>query len=508
MASFQPPLLILHHLTIFLIFFFFLLLLTITKNADAVLSHHPPEKNKATELFSLKKFPWMQQQQQGSKESTLCVPQKSRAENGAIILEMRHRENYSGIKGEYKQRQQKQLQADKIRVQSIQKRIKKLISSQVVKADAVSPQTRIPITSGVKLQTLNYIITATFGDRNLTVIVDTGSDLTWIQCQPCKSCYNQPEPLFNPSLSPSYESIPCNSSTCKTLEFATGNMGSCGRTNTAACNYMVSYGDGSYTRGQLGKERLILGTTPIDNFVFGCGRNNKGLFGSAAGLMGLGRSDLSLISQTYDQFGGIFSYCLPSTDTEAASGSLILGDDSSVYYKNSTPFSYTRMVQNHQLLTFYFLNLTGISIGGVSVSVSSPSFGKGGILIDSGTVITRLPPTMYRQVKAEFLKQFSGYEQAPSFSILDTCFNLSTYEEVNIPTIKMKFEGDAELIVDVTGTFYFAKPDASQVCLALASLSYEDEIGIIGNYQQRNTRVIYNTKESKLGFARETCSFN
>ncbi|KAI5660376.1 hypothetical protein M9H77_29169 [Catharanthus roseus] len=75
-----------------------------------------------------------------------------RTENGAIILEMRHRENYSGIKGKYKQRHQKQVQADKIRFP--------------------------PKLSGVKLQTLNYIITATFGDRNLTVIVDTGSDLT------------------------------------------------------------------------------------------------------------------------------------------------------------------------------------------------------------------------------------------------------------------------------------------------------------------------------------------
>ncbi|KAI7990227.1 DUF21 domain-containing protein [Camellia lanceoleosa] len=48
------------------------------------------------------------------------------------------------------------------------------------------------------------------------------------------------------------------------------------------------------------------------------GRNNRGLFGGASGLMGLGRSDLSLVSQTSGLFGGVFSYCLPSTDDQAS----------------------------------------------------------------------------------------------------------------------------------------------------------------------------------------------
>jgi hypothetical protein len=61
--------------------------------------------------------------------------------------------------------------------------------------------------------------------------------------------------------------------------------------------------------------------------------------------------------------------------------------------------------------------------------------------------------------------------------------------------------------VDVTGVFYSVKTDASQVCLAIASLPYEDEVGIIGNYQQKNQRIIYDTKGSMLGFAEEACSF-
>lgn len=229
---------------------------------------------------------------------------------------------------------------------------------------------------------------------------------------------------------------------------------------TVTMSLLIRYGDGSYTSSQLGCDRLVFGATSLNKFVFGCGWNNKGLFGGASGLMGLGRSNLSLVSQTYDMFGGSFSYCLPSTETNSL-GSLILGGDFSIY-NNSTPISYTKMVQNPQLPTFYFLNLTGITIGGVELQATG--FSKGGMMIDSGTVITWLPPSIYRALKTEFLKQFSGFLQASGFSILDTCFDLSGYQEVDIPTIRMRFEGNAELIVDLTGIFYFIKTDASQVC--------------------------------------------
>lgn len=445
-------------------------------------------------VLSLQRFQWKQQSSTPS-----CLSWKSRRENGATILEMKHRDYCSGKIIDWNKKLQKRLILDDVHVRSLQSRMKNMAH-----IDEDASKTQIPLTSGLKLGILNYIVTVGFGGRNMTVIMDTGSDLTWVQCQPCKLCYDQQEPLFNPSASPSYQSVLCNSTTCQSLQFATGNLGVCG-SNQPTCDYVVNYGDGSYTRGELAHEHLNLGTTPVNNFIFGCGRSNKGLFGGASGLMGLGRSELSVISQTSGLFGGVFSYCLPSTESGESSGSLVMGGDSSVF-KNHTPISYTKMVPNPQLSTFYFLNLTGISIGDVALQ-DPKSFANAGILIDSGTVITRLAPSIYKAVKAEFQKQFSGFPSAPEFSILDTCFNLSGYDEVNIPTIKLHFEGNAYLTVDVTGILYFVKTDASQVCLALASLSYEDEIGIIGNYQQKNQRVIYDTKQSKLGFAGETCSF-
>ncbi|KAL0304859.1 UNVERIFIED_CONTAM: Aspartyl protease AED3 [Sesamum angustifolium] len=197
---------------------------------------------------------------------------------------------------------------------------------------------------------------------------------------------------------------------CHTLQFATGNSGSCGN-NAPTCNYVVTYGDGSYSHGELGSDHLVLGTTPVENFVFGCGRNNKGLFGAASGLMGLGRSDLSLISQTSNVFGGVFSYCLPDSDA-ASFWFTILGNDTSAY-KNTTPISYTKLVPNPQLSSFYILNLTGTSVGGVALS--SPSFGTGGILIDSGTVCHKATSIYLHGHQDRVLKQFRDIHQHQVF---------------------------------------------------------------------------------------------
>lgn len=481
-----------------------LLLLCLVFSTDVV--HCSPEKK----VLNLRDFQWKQ-----PTGAPSCASQSSRRVKGSVtILEMKHRDYCTEKIVDWKKKIKTRLILDDLHVRSLQSQFKKKVStdSNNHNQNRGESKAQIPVVSGIKLQILNYIVTVELGGRNMTVIVDTGSDLTWVQCQPCKSCYNQKEPFFNPSSSQSYQQIPCNSTTCQSLQFATGNSGVCGvgngKTNLPTCNYVVSYGDGSYTHGDLGRDNLNLGATPVPGFIFGCGRSNRGLFGGASGLMGLGRSDLSLITQTSSVFGGVFSYCLPSA-RPGSSGSLVMGFDSSAY-KNSTPISYTKMVQNPQLPSFYFVNLTGISIGGIEIGQNQTqvtSFSKGGILIDSGTVITRLAPSVYKAVKAEFVKQFSGFPLAPSFSILDTCFNLTGYDEVNIPTMVMRFEGGAELNIDVTGMLYMVKSDASQICLALASLSYEDEIGIIGNYQQKNQRVVYDTKESKLGFAGETCSF-
>ncbi|KAL5221660.1 hypothetical protein ABZP36_026373 [Zizania latifolia] len=408
------------------------------------------------------------------------------------------------------------LAADEAQANSLQLRNKAVStqSGQPGAAAAAAAAAEVPMTSGIRFQTLNYVTTIALGGSssragNLTVIVDTGSDLTWVQCKPCFVCYAQRDPLFDPSGSASYAAVPCNASACAaSLRAATGTPGSCasgGGSNSEKCYYSLAYGDGSFSRGVLATDTVALGGTSIDGFVFGCGLSNRGLFGGTAGLMGLGRTELSLVSQTASRFGGVFSYCLPGTISGDSTGSLSLGGDTSSY-RNSTPVSYTRMIADSEQPPFYFMNVTGASVAGAAVTAAG--LGTTNVLIDSGTVITRLAPSVYRAVRAEFARQFSAhYPAAPSFSLLDTCYNLTGHDEVKVPLLTFHLEGGADMTVDAAGMLFMARKDGSQVCLAMASLSFEDQTPIIGNYQQKNKRVVYDTVGSRLGFADEDCSY-
>ncbi|RWR81101.1 Peptidase A1 [Cinnamomum micranthum f. kanehirae] len=113
-------------------------------------------------------------------------------------------------------------------------------------------------------------------------------------CLPCKSCYKQLVPLFDPSKSSTRKEISCDSSICVNISH-----------DCTSNEYMYSYGDYvTYTNGVLARETFMMnssdsasGRLSIPNITFGCGQDNHGtFFGEAAGVVGLGKGPFSLIS--------------------------------------------------------------------------------------------------------------------------------------------------------------------------------------------------------------------
>ncbi|KAL0332628.1 UNVERIFIED_CONTAM: Aspartic proteinase nepenthesin-2 [Sesamum calycinum] len=145
-------------------------------------------------------------------------------------------------------------------------------------------------------------------------ILDTGSDLTWTQCQPCRQCFDQPTPIFDPKNSPTFSKVDCSSNFCTELPGSICNQGT--------CLYSYGYGDGSYTNGFLATETFTFEDVPVPNLVFGCGFDNEGNFNGSTGLVGLGRGMLSLVSQLQEPK---FSYCLPAFGDASATGKLLMG---------------------------------------------------------------------------------------------------------------------------------------------------------------------------------------
>ncbi|KAL8536907.1 hypothetical protein ACS0TY_012186 [Phlomoides rotata] len=362
----------------------------------------------------------------------------------------------------------------------------------------VDKKTNLPAQPGESYNTGNYLVTVGIGSpkKTLTLIFDTGSDLTWTQCQPCTSCYKQQDPIFNPSSSTSYSNISCGSSQCSQLTSATGNNLGC---STGTCLYGIQYGDRSFSVGYFSKDTLSITSTDVfPNFLFGCGRNNQGLFGKTAGLIGLGRDPLSLISQTSQKYGKYFSYCLPSTSS--STGHLTLGNDKTSSNLKFTPFDTSQL----QGASFYFITINSISVAGTQLPINQAVFQTAGTIIDSGTVITRLPPSAYSALSTAFKQHMSNYPSSPAFSILDTCFDLSNYTSITIPTVSLTFAGNVEVDLDPNGILLAV--DTTHACLAFAGNSDSGDTGIFGNTQQKTFEVAYDVAGGKLGFGAGGCN--
>ena len=386
------------------------------------------------------------------------------------------------------------LDQDEYRVASIRSRLAKNLTN--TDKSLTDSKTTLPAKSGKTIGTGNYIVTVGLGTpkRDLTFIFDTGSDLTWTQCEPCaRHCYDQIEPIFNPSMSKSYTNISCSAATCNELKTATGVPPAC---SASTCLYGIQYGDQSYSVGFFAQDQLSLTPTDVfDDFLFGCGQNNQGLFVGAAGLLGLGRNRLSFVSQTAGKYEKVFSYCLPSTSSLTGYLTFGSGDAKSV--------KYTPSLVNSQGPSFYFLNLIAISVGGDKLSTPESVFSTAGMVIDSGTVISRLPPTAYSDMRTAFQNLMSKYPKAPAASILDTCYDFSKYDTVDVPTINLHFSDGVEMDLDPTGIFYVL--NKSQVCLAFAGNRDSTSIGILGNVQQKTFDVVYDDAGGRVGFGPGGC---
>ncbi|XP_059275086.1 aspartyl protease family protein At5g10770-like [Lycium ferocissimum] len=396
---------------------------------------------------------------------------------------------------------------DQARVDSIQARItaqnydlfrKKDKSSNKKSKRVKDSKANLPAQPGNALGTGNYIVTLGIGTpkKDLSLVFDTGSDLTWTQCQPCvKSCYAQQQPIFNPSLSTTYSNISCSDTACSGLKSATGNNPGC---SSSKCIYGLQYGDSSFSIGFFAKDKLTLTPNDVfDGFMFGCGQNNKGLFGKTAGLIGLGRDPLSIVSQTAQKFGKYFSYCLPTR--RGSNGHLTFGKNTGV----KSTIQFTQFVPS-QGASFYFIDVLGITVGGKALSISPMVFKNAGTIIDSGTVITRLPSTAYDNLRSTFRQFMTKYPRAPDLSLLDTCYDLSNNTSISIPKISFNFNGKTNVNLDPNGIFI--ANGASQVCLAFAGNGDDDSIGIFGNIQQQTLEIVYDVAGEKLGFGYGGCS--
>ncbi|CAH9147180.1 unnamed protein product [Cuscuta epithymum] len=326
------------------------------------------------------------------------------------------------------------------------------------------------------------------------MVIDSGSDILWVQCQPCTQCYHQSDPIFDPSLSASFAGMPCNSFLCDQIE----NSGC----NSGRCEYKVRYGDGSYTKGMMASETLTFGETVVRNVAIGCGHSNRGMFTGAAGLLGLAGGSMSLVGQLRGETGGAFSYCLVTRGTEST-GSLEFG-------RGAFPVgaAWVPLIRNTRAPSFYYIGLSGLGVGGVRVPIPEDVFGltdlgDGGVIMDTGTAVTRFPTVAYIALRDAFVNQTARLPRAPNVSIFDTCYDLNGFVTVRVPTVSFFFTGCNTILTLPATNFLLPVDEKGTFCFAFAPSP--NELSIIGNIQQQGIQISFDDPSGFVGFGPNIC---
>ncbi|XP_044482000.1 aspartic proteinase CDR1-like [Mangifera indica] len=349
---------------------------------------------------------------------------------------------------------------------------------------------------------VSYLMNISVGSPPFPIlaIADTGSDLIWTQCRPCTQCFSQKDALFDPRKSSTFRKLSCFSRQCKALE-----RSSC--SNDQTCLYSVSYGDTSFSNGDLAMDTVTLGSTsgppvPLTKTVIGCGHKNAGTFNDkTSGIVGLGGSEVSLVTQLGDSIGGKFSYCLTpfsfSLSKNNTSSKLNFGTNGVVSGSSvvSTPLI------SKELNTFYYLTLEAISVGAKKIRFVDSSSSKGNIIIDSGTTLTFFPklfnskliPALSDAIDAKAVKDPNG--------LLDLCYNFRTDFQVRIPDITVHFTG-ADVKLSPLNTFI-------RVTQEIVCFTFKGSGGahsIYGNFAQTNFLVGYDRQKKTLSFKPTDCT--
>ncbi|KAG0579028.1 hypothetical protein KC19_4G067000 [Ceratodon purpureus] len=349
-----------------------------------------------------------------------------------------------------------------------------------------------------------YLATVRLGtpERVFSVIVDTGSDLTWVQCSPCGKCFAQNDSLFLPNNSTSFTKLSCGSAQCNGLPYP--------MCNETTCVYWYSYGDGSLTTGDFVYDIITMDgingqKQQVPNFAFGCGHDNEGSFAGADGILGLGQGNLSFPSQLKTVFNGKFSYCLvdwlaPPTQTSP----LLFGDAATPTLPD---VKYLPLLTNPKIPTYYYVKLNGITVGTTLLNISSTVFdidpvGGAGTIFDSGTTVTQLAKPAYEEVLAAMNASTQSYpRKTDDTSGLDLCLGGTVNGQVpNVPAMTFHFEG-GDMVLPASNYFIFLESSQSY-CFSMVE---SPDVTIIGSVQQQNFQVYYDTVGRQLGFVPKSC---
>ncbi|KAJ1280355.1 hypothetical protein BS78_04G225900 [Paspalum vaginatum] len=335
------------------------------------------------------------------------------------------------------------------------------------------------------------------------VTIDTGSTLSWVNCERCQiKCHNQSAeagPKFDPHGSATYRHVGCSDEHCTDILADNGLPYGCIE-ETDTCIYRLSYGSSQYSVGKLGRDRLALGDnhTIVDDFIFGCSVDDIFL-GKEAGIIGFGNQSYSFFNQMVRQTSyDAFAYCFPSD--HRAEGFLIVGP-----YPKKLELV-TPLIRGYGPRSFvYSLLLLDMMVDGRRLEVDRSVDKQQAMVVDSGTDDTFVSSPVFYAFAEAMASSMQGKGYYREYG-LKVCFRSAGGEPVNwmgLPTVEMQFPR-ATLKLPPDNVFHQQSVD--RLCLAFQPDSAGvPGIRILGNKALRSFRVVHDLQKMTFGFQARAC---
>ncbi|GJN13653.1 hypothetical protein PR202_gb00383 [Eleusine coracana subsp. coracana] len=382
-----------------------------------------------------------------------------------------------------------------------------------------------------------YYVAMSIGNpaRPYFLDVDTGSDLTWLQCDaPCVSCSKVPHPLYRPTKS---KLVPCVDQLCASLHGALNGKHRCDSAQQQ-CDYEIRYADQGSSIGVLVSDNFALPTckylccppkscirvcylhlvrcTTLHDKLFEltfygcfnlyrCGYDQQ--VGSSSevaptdGVLGLGSGSVSLLSQL-KQHGitkNVIGHCLSSR----GGGFLFFGD-------NLVPYSHATWapMARSAFRNYYSPGSASLYFGGRSLGVRPME-----VVFDSGSSFTYFAAQPYHALVTALRGDLSKTLKEVSDPSLPLCWKgkkpFKSVRDVKkeFKSLVLSFSNGKKALMEIPPENYLIVTKYGNACLGILNGSDVGlkDLNIIGDVTMQDQMVIYDNERGQIGWIRAPC---
>lgn len=333
--------------------------------------------------------------------------------------------------------------------------------------------------------------------------VDTGSDLTWVQCDaPCVNCPKGPHDPYKPR----NNVVRCHEPLCAFIPHPVNYP--C-RDPADQCDYEIQYADSGLSTGVLVKDYFpiqLLNGSVLNSFIsFGCGYDQN-IPGSSHppfvdGVLGLASGKSSILSQLSSRgvIRDVFGHCFSTK----GGGYLFFGDD----MVPSTGMVWAPMLQNKAEKHY--------SIGPIELLFDGKNIVKGGqpLIFDSGSTYTYFNGLAYKSLVSMIMKSMNKEQlkDAPEDRTLPLCWKGAQFFK-SASDVKSLFQPLAlrinkNIVMEIPPEAYLIISKKGNVCLGILDGSEVQlsNLNVLGDISLQDKLVIYDNVKKRIGWMSASC---